>query len=74
VYQKNTTKSDRLQQIHLRFETNIPYDVAQWMLDGTKVTGDYINLIPGHHTIEIILLKDGQIVSREKSTFSVEGA
>jgi penicillin-binding protein 1C len=74
VYQKSIVKSDTLQQIKLHFETNIPYDVAQWMLDGTKVTGDFINLIPGHHTIEIILLKDGQIVEREKSTFSVEGA
>lgn len=74
VYQKTADKSDEWQQIKLRFETNIPYDTAQWMLNGTKVTGDFIDLVPGRHTIEIILLKDGQIVEREKNSFSVEGA
>jgi len=72
LYKKELTKNTDKQRIQLRFETNIPYDIKQWILDGKKTSSDFIDPVLGNHTIEIILMKDGEIIKQEKNTFQVE--
>ena len=43
------------QKIHLHFETNIPYDTSLWMFNGVKIQGDFLDLKPGNHEVEVIL-------------------
>ncbi|MDD5376744.1 MAG: transglycosylase domain-containing protein [Candidatus Gracilibacteria bacterium] len=70
---RQTGKDTEKERIQLRFETNIPYDTAQWVLDGRKTDTEFIEPTPGNHIIEIILMKDGSITRKEKNTFRVEG-
>ncbi len=73
VYKKEHTKSEEKQQISLRFDTNISYDAYSWLLDGTKVLGKFIAPTPGNHIIEVVLMKDEEVVKTEKNTFQMEG-
>ncbi len=74
LYKQEPGKDQNKQKIHLHFETNISYDTIIWMLDGAKLSSDFIDPIPGNHTIEVILMKDWEVVKKEKNTFRVEGA
>lgn len=46
LYKEESEKNADKQKIRLHFETNIPYDSAQWMLDGVKIPDDFIGLTP----------------------------
>jgi len=61
------------QKIHLHFETNIPYDTSLWMFNGVKIQGDFLDLKPGNHEVEVILMKDGEILQKKKSVFQIIG-
>lgn len=74
LYRKEAEKALEKQKIRLHFETNMAYDSSYWMLDGVQISGDFIDLIPGRHSIEVILLQNGRILKQEKSTFQVEDA
>ena len=72
LYRKESGKNTDKQRIQLRFETNISYDTVEWLLDGKKTSSDFIDPVSGNHTIEIILMKDGEIMNQEKNIFQVE--
>lgn len=46
LYRKDSLSNREKEQIQLRFETNIPHDHIQWMLDGKKVGTDFIDPLP----------------------------
>lgn len=70
-YEKKPEKNPETQKIQARFKTNIPYDQAFWLLDGVKMSSDFINTTSGKHAVEIILMRDGGIIRREKNVFEV---
>jgi hypothetical protein len=72
LYKKESLKDTDKQKIRLHFETNISYDTSYWLLDGIKISEEFINLEIGHHTVETILVKNGAILMKEKSSFVVE--
>lgn len=72
LYKKVINKDTEKQKIHLHFETNLPFDTSYWLLDGEKITDDFIGLVPGDHTIEIILMRNGEIIRKEQNRFNVE--
>lgn len=74
LYKLEPKKDTHQQKIHLHFETNIPYNNSYWLIDGAKLDTDFIGLTPGNHTIQVILIKDGNIIQQQKSTFRVESA
>ena len=72
LYKQESWKGANKQQIHLDFKTNKDYDTAYWALDTARVSGDFLDLLPGYHTLEIFLLKDGEIVWKDATHFQVE--
>lgn len=71
IYRMEKKEKDR-EQIGLRFDTNISYDEKFWMLDGQKIWNSFIAPEKGNHHLEIILMKDGEVIKKEVSIFDVE--
>jgi hypothetical protein len=42
------------------------------MFNGMEIPGDFLDLKPGNHILEIVLLKNGNMVKKEEHLFSVE--
>lgn len=72
LYKSEPEKNTDKQKIRLHFETNTPYDNAHWVLDGEQISSEFWSPVSGNHTIEVILMKNGEIIKTEKNTFQVE--
>ena len=71
LYKQEPEKSANKQKVRLNFDTNILYDRVYWLLDEIKIDSDFIDLARGRHTIEVILMKEGE-VKKEKNIFDVQ--
>ena len=67
--EKNNAKTE---QVALRFSTNIPHDTASWLLDGKTLDTKFLTPTRGNHTVEVVLIKDGEVVKKEKNVFDVQ--
>ncbi len=71
IFAYDASKSLDSQKIKLSYSTNIEYDSLSWLLDGKNIPTNFIAPIPGKHTIELVLIKDGDIIKRQKQDFEV---
>jgi len=71
VYSLDPLKSPDKQQIGPRYSTNIEHSTHSWILDGKILTGSFVTPSVGSHTLEIVLLRDGAIVSRQTNKWEV---
>lgn len=67
--EKNNANAEK---IALRSDTNIPHDTLSWFLDGKKIESSFIAPTKGNHAIELVLMKDGEIVKKERNIFDVQ--
>lgn len=71
-YEWNPNKDQKVQQIALKFSSNRSYDNFYWNADGKKMVGSYISLSPWVHTVEVVLEKEGEMIERISSTYTVK--
>ena len=71
-YELNPNKDKKVQQIALKFSSNLSYDAYYWMSDGKKISGSFLPLVPGNHSVEIVLEKEGKTIDRISSAYTVK--
>ena len=71
-YELNPNKDQWVQQIALKFSSNLSYDTFYWNSDGKKISGSFLSLVPGKHSVEIVLEKEGKTIDRISSTYTVK--
>ncbi len=71
VYERDPLKVESLQEIALRFRTNVSYDKVNWTINGKPIEKENFTLYPGIYIFEIALQKDGKNIASEKSSITV---
>ena len=72
VYRIAGSTASSREAIRVRYDTDISFDTMTILLDHAKQSADSIEPTVGPHTVEIVLMKDGEIVGRQSSDFTVE--
>ena len=84
VYKIDNYISQSNQKISLKFSTNYEYDSHNWLIDSKKTSSDFFDITKctaneikkyscgWKHNLELILMKDWQIVEKREVGFDVE--
>lgn len=60
---------DTVETIHPTFSSNLEYDTVRWLIDWQRVSEENIPLLLGSHTLQIELLRDGEMIATDTSVY-----